>query len=39
MTVALIATLELVSNNLLEPWLYGSSVGVSSFALIVATVF
>lgn len=39
MTVALIATLELLSNNLLEPWLYGSSVGVSSFALIVATVF
>jgi predicted PurR-regulated permease PerM len=39
LTVALIATLELLSNNLIEPWLYGSSVGVSSFALIVATVF
>ena len=30
---------ELISNNVLEPWLYGSSVGVSSFALIVAAVF
>lgn len=39
MVMGLIGTLELISNNLLEPLLYGSSVGVSSAALIVATVF
>lgn len=39
LVVALIVVLELISNNILEPRLYGSSVGVSSFALIVATVF
>jgi methylmalonyl-CoA mutase cobalamin-binding subunit len=31
--------LELISNNVIEPWLYGSSTGVSSIALIVAAVF
>ena len=39
MVVGLILSLELISNNVLEPRLYGSSVGVSSFALIVAAVF
>lgn len=39
LVIALILTLELISNNVLEPRLYGSSVGVSSFALIVAAVF
>ena len=39
MVVGLILTLELITNNVLEPRLYGSSVGVSSFALIVAAVF
>ena len=39
MVMALIMVLELISNNVLEPRLYGSSVGVSSFALIVAAVF
>ena len=39
LVVALILVLELVSNNVIEPRLYGSSVGVSSFALIVAAVF
>lgn len=39
MVVGLIVAIELISNNVLEPRLYGSSVGVSSFALIVATVF
>jgi predicted PurR-regulated permease PerM len=38
-TVGLFVTLELISNNLVEPWLYGSSTGVSSFAVIVAAVF
>lgn len=39
-TVAVfIISLELVSNNVLEPWLYGSSTGISSVAVIVAAVF
>lgn len=37
--IALFIVLELVSNNVMEPWLYGSSTGVSSIALIVAAVF
>jgi len=32
----LILVLELISNNVMEPWLYGSSTGVSPIALIVA---
>ena len=39
LTVGWILMLELISNNVLEPRLYGSSVGVSSLALLVATVF
>ncbi len=39
LTLGLFIVLELVSNNVLEPWLYGSSTGVSSIALIVAAVF
>lgn len=31
--------LELISNNVLEPWLYGSSTGLSPIAVIVAAVF
>jgi predicted PurR-regulated permease PerM len=31
--------LELISNNVLEPWLYGSSVGLSPFAIVVSAVF
>ena len=30
---------ELINSNALEPWLYGSSTGVSSIALIIAAVF
>ncbi|KLU05796.1 transport protein [Rhodopirellula islandica] len=37
--VALITTLELVSNNVIEPWLYGTSTGISAVAVIVAAVF
>jgi len=37
--IGLIVTLELITNNVLEPRLYGSSVGVSAFALLVAAVF
>ena len=39
LTVGLFVTLELLSNNVMEPWLYGSSTGVSPIALIVAAVF
>lgn len=39
LTIGLFIVLELISNNVIEPWLYGSSTGVSSVALIVAAVF
>ena len=39
LTIGLFVVLELLSNNLMEPWLYGSSTGVSPIALIVAAVF
>jgi predicted PurR-regulated permease PerM len=39
LTIGLIVVLEVVSNNVLEPWLYGSSVGLSPFAIIVSAVF
>lgn len=39
LTIGLFIVLELVSNNVMEPWLYGSSTGVSSLALIIAAVF
>ena len=39
LTVALFVSLELVSNNVLEPWLYGSSVGLSPFGVVVSAIF
>ncbi|MCU0788691.1 MAG: AI-2E family transporter, partial [Verrucomicrobia bacterium] len=36
MTLALFIVLELISNNVMDPWLYGSSTGVTPIALIVA---
>jgi predicted PurR-regulated permease PerM len=36
MTLTLFIVLELISNNVMEPWLYGSSTGVTPIALIVA---
>jgi predicted PurR-regulated permease PerM len=39
LVVSLFVVLELITNNVIEPWLYGSHTGVSSFALIVAVVF
>jgi predicted PurR-regulated permease PerM len=39
LTVTLFAVLELLLNNVMEPWLYGAHTGVSSMALIVAAVF
>jgi len=35
----LVAGLELIVANFIEPWLYGSHVGISSLALLVTTVF
>lgn len=39
MTVALIVFLELVSNNIVEPLLYGTSTGLSALSLIAAATF
>jgi predicted PurR-regulated permease PerM len=38
-TVGLIVLLELLSNNIIEPWLYGSSTGMSALSLILAASF
>jgi predicted PurR-regulated permease PerM len=35
----LFAFLELITSNLVEPWLYGAHTGISSLALLVTTVF
>ncbi len=37
--LVLIVAMELISNNVLEPWLYGMSTGVSPMAVIVSAVF
>ncbi len=39
LTLGMFLTLELINANVVEPWLYGSSTGVSSIALIIAAVF
>jgi predicted PurR-regulated permease PerM len=39
LTCGLFVVLELISNNVLEPWLYGSSAGMSPFAVIFSAVF
>lgn len=39
LTLALFAVLELVTANLIEPWLYGRNVGISPLAILVAAVF
>ncbi|RYD36369.1 MAG: AI-2E family transporter, partial [Verrucomicrobiaceae bacterium] len=39
MVISVIAVLELLTNMVLEPVLYGQSVGVSDFALLVAIAF
>ncbi len=39
LTIGLFMVLELFSNNVLEPWLYGSSTGLSPLAIIAAAVF
>ena len=37
--IGLFVVLELLSNNVMEPWLYGQSVGLSEVAVILAAVF
>ena len=39
LTAGLFVVLELLSNNVLEPWLYGKHTGVSAVAVLVAAVF
>ena len=39
LVVGLFVVLELLSNNVMEPLLYGHSVGLSSLAVIVAAIF
>ncbi|HUF63500.1 MAG TPA: AI-2E family transporter [Verrucomicrobiales bacterium] len=36
--IGLILVLELLSNNLMEPWLYGRSAGLSEVAIIISAV-
>jgi predicted PurR-regulated permease PerM len=38
-TIALIVVLELISNNIVEPWLYGASTGLSAISLMVSAIF
>jgi len=38
-TIALFVVLELFTNNVIEPWLYGKNTGVSPVAVLVAAIF
>jgi predicted PurR-regulated permease PerM len=38
-TLALVVTLELISNNFIEPWAYGASTGLSALAVLVSATF
>ena len=38
-TAALFLTVELITSNVIEPWLYGSRTGVSPLAIIVCAIF
>lgn len=39
LAAGLFVVMELVSNNIMEPLLYGSTTGLSSFAIILAAIF
>jgi predicted PurR-regulated permease PerM len=39
LTIGLFVVVELISNNAVEPWLYGSSTGISPLAVIIAAIF
>ncbi len=38
-TVAVFLVLELISNNIVEPWVYGASTGMSAIAVMMAAIF
>jgi hypothetical protein len=38
-TAVLILVVELISNNVIEPWLYGSSTGMTPVAVILSAIF
>jgi predicted PurR-regulated permease PerM len=38
-TACMFVLVEVVSNNVMEPWLYGASTGLSTVAILVAAVF
>jgi len=37
--IVLLLIMELVTNNVMEPWLYGRSIGVSPLAMVVSAAF
>ncbi len=39
MVIGFFSGLEMISNNVLEPWLYGSSAGMSPLAVVVTATF
>ncbi len=39
LVIALFIVIELISNNVLEPWLYGAQIGASPLAIVVSAVF
>ena len=39
LVLALFIVNELISNNVVEPWLYGSSTGISTIGILVSAVF
>ena len=39
LTLGLFLIVELISNNLVEPWLYASSTGLSKTAIVVSAIF
>ena len=39
MVIGLFVVIELISNNVMEPWLYGSQIGASPLAIIVSAAF
>lgn len=38
-TAVLFASIEMVTSNIIEPWLYGSRTGVSPLAIIISAIF
>ena len=37
--IGIFVVMELISNNVVEPWLYGASTGLSSLAILAAAIF